>query len=285
MPRIPLRAFCGLTLAATGCRQVAELSPETPPQTAETTKVSPSKPPAWLASESAAFEQVQAVLAAAGCPEVGTAVMRVSEEASLPSYSAKLRTLTVPPFRDGPEKLPARIAQMSARRFFGGLSYIEAFGSTEAAYEAYGAFLTVAIAHEMWHHIRAVRRGEKPPSAAEIYDLEAEAVEVEQAFLAHVIGAGKAPKEWASHYRRSVLAIRDSIPKAALDAVPNDPKALREEFARAYATYGMGEPDARDGVNVQISAAVTVYAAYTAHRMKVLERGPRALGAWCSGKE
>jgi hypothetical protein len=223
------------------------------------------------------FEHVQAVLERAGCPEVRTAVMKVSDEVPLPFYSVPARTLIIPPFRDGPSRMRERLARMSAKRFAGALTFIEAYGSAAAAYEGYAVFLTVAIAHEMWHHVQFIRRAADPPGPHDVYDIEADAVELEQAFLAHLIAAGQAPPRWREHYRRAVLALRDSVPQQALDAVPEDGEALRRQFARAYAIYGMGESAAEDGVNVQVSAAFTVYAGYMTHRVALLTKGARPL--------
>lgn len=276
-PPSSLLLAAALSLAA-GCRQIAELPPDAPPApTASAQAGETARPPVWLASESAVFEHVQKVLEGAGCPEVRTAVLKVSDEVPLPFYDVPARTLLVPPFRDGPEKMRERVARMSAKRFAGALTFIDAFDSAASAYEAYAVFLTVAIAHEMWHHVQFVRRAAAPPGRSEVYDVEAEAVEVEQAFLAHLVETGQAPKTWRSHYRRAVLAIRDSVPRQALDAVPDDPEARSQQFARAYAIYGMGEAVAAGSVNVQLGAAFTVYATYMQRRVTLLTEGARPL--------
>lgn len=270
-----------LLAALAGCRQIAELPPDAPPAPSATAGASAGdiRPPRWLASETAVFEHVQRVLEEAGCPEVRTAVLKLTDAFPLPYYSVQERTLHVPPFRDGPEKMRERVARMSAGRFAGALTFIDAFDSAATAYEAYAVFMTVAVAHELWHHVQFVRNEAVTPDPFHVYDLEAGAVEVEQAFLAHLIETRQVSPRWRDHYKRSVLAIRDSVPRRALDAVPEDEAALRRQFARAYAIYGMGEAAAGDGLNVQISAASTVYAGYMQRRMALLAKGPRPLKA------
>jgi hypothetical protein len=269
-----------LIAALGGCRQIAELPPTSPsgPTGAAAAAPAAERPPVWLGSEASVFEHVQKVLEEAGCPEVRTAVFKASEEAALPLYRLQDRTLLIPPFRDGPEKMRERLARMSAKRFAGALTFVDAFDSAASAYEAYGVFMTVAVAHELWHHVHFARKGQGPSDALDAYDVEAEAMEVEQAFLAHLIAKKQVPPRWTNHYRRALLAIRDSIPRFALDAVPDDPQARRQQFARAYALYGVGEAAAQDGVNVQVSAAFTVYAGYTQRRVSLLAKGARPLG-------
>jgi hypothetical protein len=260
------------------CRQIAELPPEAPsaPAPSASASAGDARPPAWLASEAAVFEHAQKVLEEAGCPEVRTAVVRISDEVPLPSYRARDRTLLVPPFRDGQGRMRERIARLSATRFAGALTFVDSFGSAAAAYEAYGVLSTVAVAHELWHHVQFVRGAQGTPRPLDVYDLEAEAIEVEQAFLAHLVEARQVSARWRTHYRQAVLAIRDSIPQRALDAVPEDASALRQQFARAYALYGLEEAEGR-GVNVQLSAASTVYAGYTQRRLTLLSKGARPL--------
>lgn len=223
------------------------------------------------------FEHVQRELEGAGCPEVRTAVMKVSDEVPLPLYDARTRTLIIPPFRDGPEKMRERVARMSAKRFSGAFTFIDAFDSAASAYDAYATLLTVAVAHEMWHHIQFARRAQSPPGPLDVHDVESEAVEVEQAFLAHLVDTKQVPSTWRNHYRRAVLALRDAVPRQALDAVPDDERLFRQQFARAYALYGLGETLARDGVNVQVTAATTVYAGYMRRRVALLTTGARPL--------
>ena len=57
------------------------------------------------------FEHVQQTLEQAGFPGVRTAVVRVTEDVPLPSYQGADRTLSIPPFADGPEAMRARTAQ------------------------------------------------------------------------------------------------------------------------------------------------------------------------------
>lgn len=274
----PITAALLLALAGSGCRQIAELPPDAP--SAPATPKAPSgdvRPPAWLGSEASVFEHVQRELEGAGCPEVRTAVMKVSDEVPLPLYDARTRTLIIPPFRDGPEKMRERVARMSAKRFSGAFTFIDAFDSAASAYDAYATLLTVAVAHEMWHHIQFARRAQSPPGPLDVHDVESEAVEVEQAFLAHLVDTKQVPSTWRNHYRRAVLALRDAVPRQALDAVPDDERLFRQQFARAYALYGLGETLARDGVNVQVTAATTVYAGYMRRRVALLTTGARPL--------
>jgi hypothetical protein len=271
-----------LLLLPAACKQIDELPPVTakdaPVGTGAAAAPAEARPPVWLAAEAPVFEHVQKVLEDAGFPEVRTAVFAVSEEVPLPTYQRANRTLTIPSFTDGAEPLRARIARMSARHFGGTLTFLDAFESTEKAYRAYQAFLTVAVAHELAHHIQGLRKGADSASAQDIYDLEAEAIEFEQAFLAHEIEAKHVPEAWRGSYRRSVMAIRDSIPKAAFAALPEDDKALRAAFARAYITYSNGEAAAMEnGVNVETAAASTVYAGYTQRRIALLAKGGRSL--------
>ncbi len=290
-----MRRFVAIALlsALVGCRQVDELPPTAPNSAAAApVKVAPEgRPPVWLAAEAPVFEHVQKVFEDAGFPEVRTAVFAVSEAVPLPSYQPANRTLYIPSFTDGPDRVRARLARMSARHFAGTLTFLDAFDSSEAAYRAYQAFLTVAIAHELSHHIQSLRKGAESPSAREtpetasspwgprnIYDLESEAIEFEQAFLAHEIAAKHVPEAWADHYRRAVMAIRDSLPRATLAALPDDEKELRVTFGRAYLTYAEGESTAQeDGVNPRIEAANIVYAGYTQRRLALLAKGARSL--------
>lgn len=272
-----------LLLLPAACRQVDELPPVTArdaPAGTGAAAAAEERQPVWLAAEAPVFEHVQKVLEDAGFPEVRTAVFAVSEDVPLPSYQRANRTLTIPSFTDGPDLLRGRIARMSARHFAGTFTFLDAFDSTEKAYRAYQAFLTVGVAHELAHHIQGLRKGTDSASAEDIYDLEAEAIELEQAFLAHEIEAKHVPAAWLDHYRRSVMAIRDSLPRAALAALPEDDKALRAAFARAYLTYSRGEASAaEDGVNVETDAAYTVYAGYTQRRIALLAKGGRSLEA------
>ena len=96
--------------------------------------------------------------------------------------------------------------------------------------------------------------------------------------MAHEIEAKHVPEAWRDSYRRSVMAIRDSLPKAAFAGLPEDDKALRAAFARAYITYSNGEAAAMEnGVNVETAAASTVYAGYTQRRIALLAKGGRSL--------
>jgi len=269
-----------LVLAATACTRIAEApapAVPAPSSTPHNSTASPIRPPVWLGSEAAVFEHVQKTYEDMGFPEVRTAVFKVSEDVPLPFYRQPERTLYIPPFSDGTDPMRARLAKMSATHFSGALTFIEAFDSVAAAYEGYKTFLTIAIAHELSHHIQFLRKPSTPINPGDIYEIEAEAIELEQAFLTHLIDTKQVPPSWRDNYRLSVLAIRDSIPAAAMDALPDDDKALREAFARAYITYGRGEANAEAGVNVEISAAATVYAGYTRQRISLLTKGGRSL--------
>jgi hypothetical protein len=270
-----------LLLLPAACRQVDELPPATAKDAAAPAKAAPEgRPPVWLAAEAPVFEHVQKVFEDAGFPEVRTAVFAVSEDIPLPSYQRANRTLSIPSFTDGAGPVRARLARMSARHFAGTLTFLDAFDSPEEAYRGYQAFLTVAVAHELSHHIQFLRKGTELASAQDIYDLEAEAIEFEQAFLAQEIAAKHVPETWNAHYRRAVMAIRDSLPQAAFAALPDDDKALRTLFGRAYLTYAQGEANAvEDGVNVQVDAANIVYAGYTQRRLTLLTKGGRSLTA------
>lgn len=267
-------------LAATACTQIAEApSPAVPVAAADAAKPAEKaeRQPVWLGSEASVFEHVQKTYEDAGFPEVRTAVFKVSEEVPLPFYNQADRTLYIAPFSDGVDKMRARLARMSASHFSGALTFIDAFDSADTAYEAYRAFLTVAVAHELGHHIQFLRKPAGTLSPADIYDIESEAIELEQAFLAQQIETKQVPARWRDHYRLSVLAIRDSIPAHARETLPEDDKALRDAFARAYLTYGRGEAGAEGGVNVEISAAAVVYAGYTRKRMALLVKSGRSL--------
>lgn len=261
------------------CRQVAELpDPASPAASASAAKpAEDTRQPAWLTSEAAVFEHIQKTYEDAGFPEVRTAVLAVSEDAPLPSYQKQNRTLVIPPFLDGPDKMRVRLARVSANHFMGALGFVDAFGSAAAAYRAFQALVTVAIAHEMAHHLQAMRKSSASLGPDSIYDLEAEAIELEQAYLSHEIEVKAVPERWRDDYRRSIFAIRDAIPVYVMDSLPSDPKALRSTFMQAYVTYARGISTAEAGVNTQVSAATLVYAGYTERRIALLARGARSL--------
>jgi hypothetical protein len=275
-----LPAFAAAAILATaGCTQVAEVTrPAAPPVDVPQKPVDDGiRPPAWLSSEASVFEHVQKTYEELGFPEVRTAVFKVSEDVPLPYYGQADRTLYIPPFLDGADKMRARVAKMSASHFSGALTFVDVFESSAAAYDAYKVFLTIAVAHELSHHIQFSRKSAAQLAPGDVYDIEAEAIEFEQAFLAHLIGIKQVSSQWRDRYRLAVLAIRESIPQRAFDTLPQDEKALRETFAQAYLTYGRGELGAGSGVNVEISAAVTVYAGYTQKRMALFQKGGRSL--------
>lgn len=268
-----------LALGATACRQVAELpgsAPAAPATANPETRKGPAAPP-WLGSEAAVFEHVQQVFDQAGFPEVRTAVFKVSDEVPLPFYRTADRTLFIPPFTDGAARMRERLARMSATRFAGALTFIDEFESDKAAYDAFRAFMVVAVAHELSHHVQFLRKGAAAPTPADAYDTESDAIEFEQAFLAAEIAAQRAPDEWRAHYRQGVIALRDAIPRFAIEALPDDATELRQSFARAYLTYGLGESRSGAGVNPELAAASTVYAGYTQRRITLLTKGARSL--------
>jgi hypothetical protein len=276
-----MRRTCALALLffLAGCRQVDELRPPAAPGAAARPSAAEARPPGWLSSEASVFEHVQKVYEDAGFPEVRTAVLRVSEDVPLPSYSQLNRTLFVPPFSDGLDKVRARIAHMSATHFSGAFTFLDAFDSGSEALTAYRVLLAVAVAHELWHHVQLRGKPGELPAPADVYDLECEAIEAEQAFLAHEIDSRQFPASFREHYRRAVLAIRDSVPEAVITSLPEDDKQLRTIFAQAYLTYGRGELSAGDGVNVEVSAGQLVYAGYTRKRLTLLAKGGRSLEA------
>lgn len=271
-----------LLLLPAACKQVDELPPATPHDAAASTSAPAEgeKTPAWLSSEASVFEHVQQTFEQAGFPEVRTAVFRVTEDVPLPSYQQADRTLSIPPFADGPEPMRARLARTSARHFQGALTFIDAFASLEQAYTGYRAFLTIAVAHELSHHVQLLRKGAGAPSPDDIYAVESEAIEYEQAFLAHEIEAKHVPPTWRDHYRRAVIAIRDTIPQAVFSRLPDDEKALSRAFAQAYLGYARGETASlQDGINPEIDAAELVYAGYTQKRLTLLAKPGRSLEA------
>lgn len=166
-----------LLLLPAACKQIDELPAATPQNAAPGASAAPGaiapseKPPAWLSSEASVFEHVQQTLEQAGFPGVRTAVVRVTEDVPLPSYQGADRTLSIPPFADGPEAMRARLARTSARHFSGALTFIDAFDSLEQAYTGYRAFLTVAVAHELAHHLQLLRKTDGAPPADQIYAL------------------------------------------------------------------------------------------------------------------
>ena len=262
------------------CKQIDELPPATPGNAAApaATSAPDDKPPAWLSSEASVFEHVQQTLEQAGFPEVRTAVFRVTEDVALPAYQGADRTLSIPPFADGAEAMRARLARTSARHFAGAFTFIDAYPSLEQAYTGYRVFLTIAVAHELAHHLQLVQKPAAPPS--DIYALESSAIELEQAFLAHEIEAKHVPATWRDHYRRAVMAVRDSVPLTVRDKLPEDEKARSLAFAQAYATYARGEAASRDdGVNPEVDAAALVYAGYTEKRVSLLVKPGRPLSS------
>jgi hypothetical protein len=275
------RALSALLLLSTcaACRQVGELPDPAPPSAASTAKPAEerARPPAWLSSEPAVFEHVQKVYEDAGFPEVRTAVLQVSEDVPLPFYQKANRTLYIPPFTDGVEKMRTRLARVSVNHFSGALSFIDPFGSPAAAYEGFQALLTVAVAHEMAHHIQAMRRSEGTFQPDSLYDQESEAIEFEQAFLAHELEVKAAPAKWRDHYRLAIFAIRDAIPAYVMESIPSDAKGMRRTFAEAYIAYGRAASVAETGVNVEVSSATTVYAGYTERRIALFVKGGRSL--------
>lgn len=149
--------------ALVGCRQIAELPAEGPAAGGtDGAGAAEGRPPVWLASEAAVFEHAQSVLESAGAPEVRTAVLQVSDDVDLPIYRPEIRTLVVPPFRDGEERMRERLARTSARRFEGALGFVDRFDSAASAYEGWAVLLTVAVAHELWHHVQSVRAARSP---------------------------------------------------------------------------------------------------------------------------
>ena len=264
-----------LLLLPAACKQVDELPPATPPDAASAPgPAAPAeKPPAWLSSEASVFEHVQETFEQAGFPAVRTAVFRVTEDAPLPSYQGADRTLSIPPFADGPAAMRARLARTSARHFAGTLTFIEPFGSLDGAYTGYRAFLTVAVAHELAHHLQLLRRPDSPPAPESILALETEAIEFEQAFLAHEIETKRVPPSFRDHYRRAVMAIRDTVPDIVYTTLPTDEKALSAAFAQAYLAYSRASPnpDPRD--------AALVFATYTQKRLAFLAKPGRTLEA------
>lgn len=275
------RALLSLLLlsACAGCRQVAELPDPVAPATATAAQPAeqPARPPAWLSSEAAVFEHVQKVYEDAGFPEVRTAVLQVSEDIPLPFYQKANRTLYIPPFTDGVEKMRVRLARVSVNHFSGALSFIDPFGSPAMAYEGFQALLTVAMAHEVAHHVQAMRKSAGAFQPDSLYDQESEAIEFEQAYLAHEIEAKAVPARWRDHYRRAIFAIRDAIPVYVMESLPADAKGMRRTFAEAYIAYGRAASLAENGVNVQVSSATTVYAGYTERRVALYVKGGRSL--------
>jgi len=284
-----------LLLLPAACKQVDELPPATPHDAASAPgPATPAeKPPAWLSSEASVFEHVQQTFEQAGFPAVRTAVFRVTEDVPLPSYQGADRTLSIPPFADGPAAMRARLARASARHFGGALAFIESFDSLESAYTGYRAFLTVAVAHELAHHLQLLRRPDSPPPPESILAIETEAIEFEQAFLAHEIETKRVPPSFRDHYRRAVMAIRDTVPEIVYTTMPTDEKALSTAFARAYLGYSRApsgpHPGAaaansdtaahEDDLNPDLHDAALVYATYTQKRLTLLAKPGRTLEA------
>lgn len=275
--------FGALALSATlfvGCRQVDELRPATnatAPATATVAAAADSPPPEWMSSERAVFAHVQQDFVALGLTEARSARLEVTEQAYLPSYQGESRAVYTPPFTDGVDRMRERIARMSARHFGGTLTFVDRFASAEEAYRGYRAFMTVALAHELWHHLQSARpRG--APRPVSIYDTESESIELEQAYLAREIAEEHVPATFLADYRRAVMAFHDAVPDATYASLPQDEKELRRVFDAAYLTYVHGETTAEeDGVNIEIEAGRTVLAGYSRKRIRLLTKGARAL--------
>lgn len=267
-------SFC---LSVVGCRQVDELRPASnvPAPTTPAVAAAPdSPPPEWMSSERAVFAHVQEDFASLGLKEAQSARLAITEDAHLPSYQGESRTISAPPFTDGPDRMRERLARMSARHFGGTLTFVDRFASAEEAYRGYRVFLTVALAHELLHHLQSSRpRAARPAS---IYDTESEAIELEQAYLAREIAEKHVPASFLADYRRAVMAFHDAVPDATFASLPADEKDLRRAFDAAYLTYVHGETNAEeDGVNPEVEAGRVVLAGYSRRRIQLLTKGAR----------
>jgi hypothetical protein len=232
--------------------------------------------PAWTTDERSVFDFVRARYLALGVKaDLAAVTLEIDDRFAIPFYQPGVARIFTMRFARDLAGARRHIASVSAT-MLGGLMVLDRFRDGGEVLRGYRALLVSAMAHELAHAIYFARPGAAARTRLlDLLDVETEAMELELAFMDHLVARGDLDRSWRAGVDRVYAAFTDAIPAAAwLPDGGHGDRALGL-FTDAYLTTGASLASLPAGVGTPaIDASFRRIAGYMMRRAELIA-GPR----------